>query len=244
MPAKVAPNNDILYGWATGEDYWGGPMNDNLAFIDTLMHPYIKSMSWSSPPPDAVDGDRFVVATNPTGTWAGQQGNLAVMIEAAWKFYEPKKGWRARLESTGTWTWFNGVDWVDEGTGQSSENPTPGDNPREYHVSATIPYQPKDAELILLLPVIKAMVLPKAASGSAFTMESASPGYAVFDVQRNGISIGKIIVEQGQYEASFAITNSVTFAAGDRIAVYAPAASIANFQNFGFVLKFDILGTN
>ena len=55
MPAKTAPNNGILYGWATGEDYWGGPMNDNLQLIDTMLHPVIRSMSWSAPPPDAVN---------------------------------------------------------------------------------------------------------------------------------------------------------------------------------------------
>lgn len=242
MPAKVAPNNDILYGWATGEDYWGGPMNDNLTFIDTLLHPYIRSMSWSEPPPDAVEGDRYVVAQNPTGAWSGQQAKLAALIEGSWKFYEPKKGWRARLESTGTWTWYNGVDWVDEGSGQSSQNPTPGNNPREYHLSATIPYQPKDRELIVMLPIIKAMVLPKNGAGSQFSMENASVGFAEFDIRRNNITIGKMSIDAGQYEAVFTIPNSVTFAAGDRISIYAPATSIPNFQDFGFVLKFDILG--
>ncbi|MGG9131274.1 DUF2793 domain-containing protein [Enterobacter hormaechei] len=244
MPAKTAPNNGILYGWATGEDYWGGPMNDNLQLIDTMLHPVIRSMSWSAPPPDAENGDRFVVATNPTGAWSGQQGKLAVMMENTWGFYEPRFGIRARLVSTGKFVWFNGVDWVEEDTGDSATSPTPPENAREYHVSVSIPYQPEDNELLVMMPVIKAMILPKGASGSQFSMLAASVGQAVFKICRNDIQVGSITVNQGQYDGVFNVTGDITFSAGDRLTIYAPPQSILGFKNFGFVLRFNMLGTN
>lgn len=244
MPAKTAPNNGILYGWATGEDYWGGPMNDNLRLIDTYLHPVIRSMSWSSPPPDTEAGDIFVVAASPSGPWSGQQGMLATMMEGTWGFYEPKLGFRARLLSTGKFVWFNGVDWVEEDTGDSATSPTPPDNAREYHVSVSIPYQPEDNELLVMMPVLKSMVLPKGAAGSAFSMLAASVGRAVFKICRNDIQVGTFTVDTGQYNATFNVTGDVTFAAGDRLTIYGPPQAILGFKDFGFVLRFNMLGTN
>lgn len=244
MPAKTAPNNGILYGWATGEDYWGGPMNANLQYFDTVLHPVIRSTSWASPPPDSADGDIFVVAPNPVGVWAGQQAKLAVMLEAAWQFYTPKLGFRARLASTGQFVWWNGVDWVDEVTGDSSTTPTPPENAREYHVSVTIPYQPEDNELLVMLPVIRAMILPKGAAGSLFSMVAASVGTAVFKICRNDIQVGTFTVATGQYSATFNVTGDVTYSAGDRLTIYGPPQAILGFKDFGFILRFSMLGSN
>lgn len=241
MPARTAPNNDVLYGWATGEDYWGGPMNDNLQLFDTVLHPFIRSMAWSSPPPDALEGDRYVVAANASGIWAGKDGRMAVLIEGVWRFYEPKQGWRAYLESTAQFVWFNGSQWVGEGDGVPADDPSPPAQAREYHVSVSIPYQPTDGEMLLMLPIIKPMVLPKDGAGSQFSALGGSPGYGEFPIHRNGVAIGKMTLNTGQSEATFAVANSVTFGAADRLTVFAPAQSIPGFKEFGFVIKFLLM---
>lgn len=242
MPQKIAPRNGMLFGWATGEDYWGGPMNDNLLFTDALLHPIIRSLSWAAPPTDTENGDMFVVAAGATDEWEGQQGMLAVKIENAWKFYKPRAGWRARLTATNKFVWYDGTQWLNEDDGSTAEDPTPGVTPKEYHISVTIPYAPDSKELLLLLPIIRPMMLAKGAVGSVFTMMNASPGYRAIDVQRNGISVGKIIIQAAQYDATFSIPNAVTFGAGDRISLIAPEGRMDEFKNFGMVLKLDFLG--
>ena len=47
------------------------------------------------PPASPADGDRYIVAADPTGAWAGQAGKIAAYQDGAWEFYTPREGWLA-----------------------------------------------------------------------------------------------------------------------------------------------------
>ena len=86
MSAKTAPGNlGLSYGWIRGEDFWGGPMNENLLKLDAVVNLIIKSMGFTAPPDGAVDGDCYIVGANATGAWAGKGGYLAAEADIAVK---------------------------------------------------------------------------------------------------------------------------------------------------------------
>lgn len=242
MPLKNAPNQGLNYGWVRGEDFWGGPVNDDLVLLDTLLHGVILSMTFSSPPADSVEGDRYIIAANPTGEWAGHDGQLTVLVEGAWLFYEPKYGWRFRLVSTNQFVWFNGTNWEDETTGEDPVNPGPDPTvkPTAYDVSITVSDAMYQDEALVHLPVLDPMILPANMTDSVLDMLQAAPAYIQLRVQRNGSNVGTITVNEGSYGATFATSggNAVAFAKGDRFTLRGPATAVDTFKNFGLVIRF------
>ncbi|QJI52248.1 tail fiber protein [Cronobacter phage JC01] len=241
MPLKNAPSQGLNYGWVRGEDYWGGPVNDDLIFLDTLLHPVVRSMSFSSPPADAVPGDRFIVAANPTGPWVNHAGDLAALVEGTWVFYKPKTGWRLRLLSTNQFVWYNGDNWQDEVTGDDPVNPGPDPTvkPTAYDIAVTVSDAMYPDEALVHMPLLDAMMLPANMADSSLDMLQSSQVYAQMRVQRNGTNVGTITVEAGSYNATFATAggNAVPFAKGDRLTIRGPAVAVDAFKNFGFVIR-------
>lgn len=217
-------------------------MNDNLLKIDSLLSPYIKTASWSTPPADASNGDMYIVAAGGAGDWVGADGSVAVMVSEKWVFYKPMRGLRCYLESTARFIWFNGTSWVNESDGSSAENPNTGSKPKKYHVSLTVPYQPASEELLLLLPIAMPIQIKKDAPESRITLLNESPGYVSIDIKRNGIKVGVVTIEKGKYDGSLSFYDSVTFAPGDRLEMFAPRDPVDGFSGFGMVMVFDVLG--
>lgn len=242
MPLKRAPNQGVNYGWIRGEDFWGGPVNDDLLLLDTLLHGVIISMSFSSPPADAEDGDRYIVAANPSGAWAGQDGKLTVRVEGAWIFYEPRYAWRFRLMSTNQFVWYNLDHWEDEATGEDPVNPGPDPTvkPTAYDVAITVSDAMYQDEPVVHLPILDPMILPANMNGSVLDMIAASQAFVQLRVQRNGSNVGTITVAEGAYSASFTTIggNAVSFARGDRLTLRGPSAVVDTFKNFGLVIRF------
>lgn len=245
MPMKIAPNQGVNYGWLRGEDFWGGPVNDDLVLLDTLLHPFILSMSFTVPPATAEEGDRFILAENSTGPWAGHDGELAVLVEGTWRFFPPRTGWRFRLVSTDQFVWYNEDHWEDEATGQDPNDPgtSPVVKPTAYDVAVTVSDTMYDNEALVHMPLLDALMLPANMNGSALDMLDASAAYAQMRVQRNGQNVGTITVAQGSYNATFATAggNAVSFAKGDRLTIRGPADAIDAFKNFGFVIRFNFV---
>lgn len=246
MPKKTAPNQGLPYGWIRGEDYWGGPMSDSQIFLDTTLFLTLESLTFSAPPPNAVDGATYVVAANPTGAWAGHEGDVAVYVEKVWTFYTPRYGWRARVRSYEKFLWFNGTTWIDEATGEDPVNPEPDPSvkPKWYDIGVTVSDSMYANEPVVHLPILDPMYLPANMVGSQFDMaDGASPAYYQFRVQRNGQNVATMTVEIGNFNASFSTTggNPVSFAAGDRLTVRAQQEAVAGMKNFGFVIRMGLV---
>lgn len=74
-------------------------------------------------------------------------------------------------------------------------------------------------------------------SGSTSTSTTAAPETRSFDLQKNGVSVGTVDFAPGSNTATFTFTSEVTFAAGDRLACYAPAEQDAQMANVSITLK-------
>jgi hypothetical protein len=116
-------------------------------------------------------------------------------------------------------------------------------------VAADIPVQPFDVHcfypgipgasaIVLRVPIARAVTLPANFSGSYFSASANATGSTVFDVQKNGSSIGTVTIGAGGTTATFATSGgaSASFAAGDVLSVIAPATPDTTLSNPGFVL--------
>lgn len=246
MPMKIAPNMGLSYGWVRGEDFWGGPMNETLTTLDTVTFLRLQSITFSAPPADAKNGDTYFIYKNPTGPWVGQERKLAVLIEGVWQFIEPKRGWRAFLDPTSEFIWWDGETWRIENTGVDPINPNPSPDvvPMAFDVSATISEKMYPSEVLVHLPIIDNMYLPANMAQSQFDARSAFLDKAKFTVQRNNQTVGTFTVDRGQYNATFVTSGSVAvrFFKGDRLTILAPVDTIDSAVNFGFIIRLMIQG--
>ena len=244
MPAIKLPNSELRYGWVRGEDFWGGPLNDNLILLDGMLHLVIESLSITAPPPAAVDGQVYIVPAGATGDWLGQQGAAALRVEGAWRFYPPMYGWRARVRSLNGFYWYDGAVWRNEQTGVDPGNPGGGDTPSHFDVAVTSPDNLLADDLVLHIPILTTVILPPNMAGSAFDIIEPAPLAAALRVYRNGVQVGLIYVEAGSFSATFSTssTTGVTFAAGDRLTVRGPETPVIGFREFGFTLRFNVVG--
>lgn len=245
MAKKIAPTQGLAYGWERGEDFWGGPVNEDLLFIDTMIAPLVQSMSFTTPPADAVEGYAYLVADNPAGQWAGQPGKLAVLIEGAWTFLTPKEGWRVRVKSINDFVWFDGTNWLSEKTGANPSNPgtNPDVKPTAYDIAVTVSDEMYANEALVHLPILDTLMLPANMVGAVLAMLSPAKAYFQLVLERNGTSVATITVNAGSTGATFATIggNAVRFAKGDILTLRAPAVVVQSAKDFGFITRLNFV---
>lgn len=87
--------------------------NEALRLLDAIVQLVVIAADRTEPPASPVPGDRYVVAPDATGAWAGQDGCIAVADPAGWLFYPPQAGWRAEDLTRGGQIRFDGTVWND-----------------------------------------------------------------------------------------------------------------------------------
>lgn len=65
----------------------------------------------TSPPGSPSSGDRYIVASSPTGAWTGHATHIARWSGSSWDFQVPTNGRRVFNEATGAVWKFNGTSW-------------------------------------------------------------------------------------------------------------------------------------
>ncbi|MBD8875446.1 DUF2793 domain-containing protein [Roseibium polysiphoniae] len=89
--------------------------NEALGVLDALVQLSVLSQSQPSAPGSPADGDRYIVPTEATGDFAGQDGAIASHREGTWSFFAPQAGWRAYVADEGGCAVFNGTSWTGPG---------------------------------------------------------------------------------------------------------------------------------
>ncbi|MBM6581391.1 DUF2793 domain-containing protein [Microvirga sp. BT689] len=89
--------------------------NEALASLDALIQLAVKERGRTAPPASPEEGDRFLLGTNATGAFAGQEGKLALFDLGLWRFFSARAGWRAYVEAEGKLLIFDGLQWKDVG---------------------------------------------------------------------------------------------------------------------------------
>ena len=86
--------------------------NEALECLDALVHLSVTARNVSSPPATTVEGMTLIVSAAAQGAFARHSLNVAAFSDDAWRFYVPRLGWRAYVESEGLFYVFDGTDWV------------------------------------------------------------------------------------------------------------------------------------
>jgi len=86
-------------------------VNEALLRLDALASRQVLSAALNAPPAGAIEGDRFVVAEEASGDWAGQEGRIAFHVNGGWEFHAPWAGYRAFDAATRGWLVHDGVAW-------------------------------------------------------------------------------------------------------------------------------------
>jgi hypothetical protein len=111
----------IMVSAANGDTY-GDAERQLFRGIQTLVMPNVISMALSTPPLSPTFGQAYVVASSPSGAWAGQANNITAwaidsqsgppVTTGAWEFYAPQAGWVVFDQTTSAfWAW-SGSAWV------------------------------------------------------------------------------------------------------------------------------------
>jgi hypothetical protein len=98
--------------------------NEAIRALDAVVQLAVLDRDLAAPPAVPTEGQRYIVATSPTGPWAGRTGQIAAWQDGAWSFFQPKEGWLAWVGDEDKVCAFDGSGWVLAGSG-GSVNPTP-----------------------------------------------------------------------------------------------------------------------
>lgn len=86
--------------------------NEALRILDAVSQLSVLNADLAEPPLLPEEGDRYIVAQDGTGAWAGQDFNVAIWVDSSWQFFVPNIGWRADIAGSGSTLRFDGSDWV------------------------------------------------------------------------------------------------------------------------------------
>lgn len=94
-----------------------------LLAVDHLDWPNaVQSAALATPPGSPATGDRYIVASSPTGAWSGHATNVARWNGTTWLFQVPTVGRVAYNEATSGYLKFDGSAWVVYGASGSLQN--------------------------------------------------------------------------------------------------------------------------
>ena len=98
--------------------------NEAIRHLDAIVQLSILDRDLATPPGAPLDGDRYIVATQATGDWAGKEGQIAAWQDGAWMFHVPQEGWICWVADEDMALGYDGAAWGTIASG-GSVNPVP-----------------------------------------------------------------------------------------------------------------------
>lgn len=105
-----------------------------------------------------------------------------------------------------------------------------------FDLTAFYPGVPPASVKVTRVPFARAVTFPANFAGSIGIASVAATASTVFDVRKNGSSIGSITFAAGATTATFSTTGAVSLAAGDYLSIWTPSTPDATLADPGFVL--------
>ncbi|MBA1158045.1 DUF2793 domain-containing protein [Microvirga mediterraneensis] len=89
--------------------------NEALASLDALVQLAVRERNRSAPPALPEEGDRYLVGSGATGSFATWEGHVALFDLGSWRFFAPNPGWLAYVEAEDLFVVFDGDEWKPSG---------------------------------------------------------------------------------------------------------------------------------
>lgn len=86
--------------------------NEALRMLDALVHLSVSTRNLSVPPSEPEHSEAFLVGTEGSGAWEGQDGNIAVFVDGFWMFHTVQEGWLLWISDESVFVIYNGTEWV------------------------------------------------------------------------------------------------------------------------------------
>lgn len=125
----------------------------------------------------------------------------------------------------------NYTDYRTTDYGRSSS----GSSSQPFDLTVFYPGVPTASVIVTRVPVARTITFPASLSGSVGKASVAATAQTDFDVQKNGASVGTMRFAAAATSATF-ISAGFSLAAGDILAIIAPASPDATLANIGAVL--------
>ena len=224
---RTLPNLGLVNRWTAGSDGWGDNLDADLAMLDALLHLAVKSATLAAPPGSGTvqDGDRYIIPAGATGAWAGMTGKVAVWVDAAWTFYSPRPGWRARVLDTNTDAIYeaSGV-WDAPGAGSVAGQALP--------LAFVLPGKPAAGAVFNIILAVPCLLPANLVGSQGYAGTPAAAGG-----QGGGYALNKIAGVGG----ASTVLGGAMFAAGSGRATFPPLANSADVNcAVGDVLQLQV----
>lgn len=119
MSTSNGPKINTAVNITQGTTPYGDAMRGVLRMLQVLVQANVINQTLTIPPGSPTNGDSYVVAVGATGSWVGQDKNVAYwttddpnLPSGKWEFYVPQTGWQIYDVSMNVGFKFNGTSWV------------------------------------------------------------------------------------------------------------------------------------
>ena len=86
-------------------------INEAIYALEAIQNRGVKDKDLATPPVSPVEGDSYIVASSPTGTWAGKAKNIAYFNQT-WKFIAPNEGLAIWVNDENKIYVYDGTNWI------------------------------------------------------------------------------------------------------------------------------------
>ncbi|ESR22805.1 DUF2793 domain-containing protein [Lutibaculum baratangense] len=86
--------------------------NEALRILDAVVQLAVLDRDLAEPPAAPDDGDRYIVGPSATGAWAGHENEVAIVVDGAWSFVQPRPGWAAFVVDEAQLLYWTGSQWT------------------------------------------------------------------------------------------------------------------------------------
>lgn len=115
--------------------------------------------------------------------------------------------------------------------------PVPTGYRGEYHAQVAFVEKPTSSENSPIHLVVDAVRLLATAPGSSGYAETVATADAVFQIHKNGVSIGTVTFPASTNAATFSVASNVDFFVGDRLRLVAPSSADATLADLAVNLR-------
>ena len=86
-------------------------MNESLNILDSLVMLSVINRTTATPPLNPTEGDKYIIAASPSGSWLGKTGQVGAFFNAGWQFFVPRAGFIAFVQAENVFVIFDGSVW-------------------------------------------------------------------------------------------------------------------------------------